>query len=222
MSMCRIVSSAPTPRIRHAHSRRQPAGVAQSLRAPALHPSRPGENRRASTPVFHPLRARFSGQPVRRRHQLGNLHRHQFQKARRPDLRHQLRRGNEEIGLHHPQLPAARARRLSHALLRQHRRPQATSRSSSDSPEPAKPPSRRIPNAASSATTSTAGATTESSISRAAATPSAFASPARTNPRSGTPSASAPCSKTSPSIRKPACSTSTPMRSPKTPAPPIR
>ena len=31
------------PRVRHAHPRGQPAGLAQSVRAPALHPARPGE-----------------------------------------------------------------------------------------------------------------------------------------------------------------------------------
>ena len=60
----------------------------------------PEQDRRSRAAVFHSLRAGFPGQPGRGRHQLGNLHRDQFQEARGADLRHQLRRGDEEIGLH--------------------------------------------------------------------------------------------------------------------------
>ena len=42
--------------------------------------------------VHDSVRARFPGQPGGGRHELGDLHRHQFQEARGADLRHQLRR----------------------------------------------------------------------------------------------------------------------------------
>ena len=110
------------PGIRDAHPGGEPAGVAQSLRAAAFHPAGPGTDRRSRAAVFDSFRARFPGQPGRRRHQLGNLHRDQFQEARGADLRHQLRRGNEEVGLHDPELPAAGTRRVPHALLGEHGR----------------------------------------------------------------------------------------------------
>ena len=45
-----------------------------------------------------------------------------FKKTGGPDLRHQLRRRNEEIGLHDSELPAAGARRVPDALLGEHGR----------------------------------------------------------------------------------------------------
>ena len=49
-------------------------------------------------------------------------HHHQLQEESGPDRRHQLRRRDEEIRLHHSQLHPAGAQRLAHALLGQHRR----------------------------------------------------------------------------------------------------
>ena len=58
-----------------------------------------------------------------------------------------------------------------------------------------KPPCLRIRSAASSAMTSTVGASAASSILKAVVTPSASAYPAHVNPRFTMPSALAPCSK---------------------------
>ncbi len=80
------------------------------------------------------------------------------------------------------ELPAARARRAAHALLG-HAGARATSPSTSASPAPARRRCRPTRPAASSATTSTAGATTASSTSRAAATPRSSASPPRAEPQ---------------------------------------
>ena len=77
-----------------------------------------------------------------------------------PDRRHPLRRRDQEVDLHRPQLPAAGARRLPDALLGQHRARPVTRRSSSASRAPARRPCRPTRPAASSATTSTAGAIT--------------------------------------------------------------
>ena len=84
----------------------------------------------------------FQADPAERGHQLRDLHRHQFQKARGADLRHQLCRRDEEVGVHHHELPAAGPRRLPDALLGERRDRRATWRCSSASPAPAKPRSR--------------------------------------------------------------------------------
>jgi phosphoenolpyruvate carboxykinase (ATP) len=69
---------------------------------------------------------------------------------------------------------------------------------------------RPTPSARCSATTSTAGPVTASTISRAAATPRPFACRRRPSPRSGPPpTASARCWRTSSSIRRRACPIST-------------
>ena len=64
--------------------------------------------------------------------------------ARDPDLRHQLRRREQEVDLHGAQLRAAAAGRPVDALLGQHRRRPATRRSSSGCRAPARRRSRAI------------------------------------------------------------------------------
>ena len=97
------------PGLSVAHPRGNPARLARFVRAPAFHPgSRRQEHHRPKfTIVFAPT---FRANPGRGRHQLGDLHRHQLQARPRHDRRHHVRRRDEEIGLHDPQLPAARSR----------------------------------------------------------------------------------------------------------------
>ena len=125
--------------------------------------------------------------------------------------------------LHHPQLPAAAARRDVDALLGERRRRRATWPSSSGSRGRARRLSRPTPSAGSSATTSTAGLTTASSTSRAAATPRSSSSRRRPSPTSiARRACSAPSWRTSSSTRRRASLTSTTPRRPRTRAPPIR
>ena len=63
------------------------------------------------------------------------------------DRRHQLRRRDQEVDLHRPELPAAAAGRAVDALLGEHRRRRATRRCSSACRAPARPRCRAIPSA---------------------------------------------------------------------------
>ena len=74
------------PGIRAAHPRDHPAGLAQPVRAPALHPPRTGQRPAITRPQFTILFAPgFPGRSGAGRHQLGDLHRHQLQEARGAD-----------------------------------------------------------------------------------------------------------------------------------------
>ena len=82
---------------------------------------------RPSWPSFQPqftvmTRAVVQGRSGAARHALRRRHRRQPRDARSADLRHQLRRREQEVDLHRPQLPAAAAGRAVDALLGQHRR----------------------------------------------------------------------------------------------------
>ena len=59
--------------------------------------------------------------PGARRHALADRHRPQLRPPAGADRRHAIRRRDQEVGLHHPQLPAAAAGRAADALLGQRR-----------------------------------------------------------------------------------------------------
>ena len=80
----------------------------------------------------------FQADPEDRRHGVGLRHPGELQRARRGDLRHLVRRRDQEVGVHHPELPAARQERAADARLGQYRRRRATWRSSSASRAPAR------------------------------------------------------------------------------------
>ena len=61
----------------------------------------------------------FQADPEARRHRVGLRHPGQFHRAGRGDLRHLVRRRDQEVGVHHPELPAARQERAAHARLGQ-------------------------------------------------------------------------------------------------------
>ena len=123
----------------------------------------------------------------------------------RADRRHVLCRRDEEVGLHLSQLRPAEEGHHADALLgecRPRRRRGDLLRPVRHRQDDAVEPIRT---ASCSATTSTAGGRTASSISRAAATPRPSACRATPSPRSTPrPSASARCSRTSSSTRSPA------------------
>src|SRR5438128_2112824 len=97
------------------------AGVAQPVRAQSVHPA---ECRRA-----HGLRARLhrhlpalvQGRPCARWDAQRDVHPGQSRTADRAHRRHGLRRRDQEVDLHGPELSAPRAERLPDALLGQHR-----------------------------------------------------------------------------------------------------
>ena len=136
--------------------RRPTAERARRLRCP----NSPSSTCRASRPIPN---------AARRAHRDGD--RLQLRQTPGADRRHLLCRRDQEVGLHLSQLRAARKRRDADALLGQRRRRRRHRRSSSASPAPARRRCPPIPSARCSAMTSTAGRTTASSISRAAATP---------------------------------------------------
>ena len=63
----------------------------------------------------------FQADPEARRHGVGLRHPGELHRARRGDLRHLVRRRDQEVGVHHPELPAARQERAADARLGQYR-----------------------------------------------------------------------------------------------------
>ena len=157
----------------------------------------------------------------------GNPHRHRDPRPPPADGDHhrrdRVRRRDQEERLHGHELPHARRRRAADARGHQRRpgrRPGGLLRALGDRQDD---PVGRSRCAASSATTSTAGATASRSTSRAAATPRRSACPRCTSRTSSRPPvASGRSSRTSTSTRGPASSTSTRSGSPRTRAAPTR
>ena len=126
---------------------------------------------RARARVHRDRRAALQVRSGAARHAVRGVHLRALREEAGAHRRHALRRRDQEVDLHHPELHAAASGRAVDALLGQHRRRRATRRSSSASRAPARPRCRATRTAGSSATTSMAGATPASSTSRAAATP---------------------------------------------------
>ena len=107
----------------------------------------------------------------RRRDPLRRVRRHLVPPPDRADPRHHVRRGDQEGSVHGHELPAARSAVSCRCTAPRTSAARATSPSTSACRGRARPPSPPTRAAVSSATTSTAGPTTGSSTSRAAATP---------------------------------------------------
>ena len=69
--------------------------------------------------LHHPEPAGLPGRSEARRHGVGLRHPGEFHRPRRGDLRHLVRRRDQEVGVHHPELPAARQERAADARLGQ-------------------------------------------------------------------------------------------------------
>ena len=82
----------------------------------------PAKRRRASPRVHGDRRAELQGRPGEARHALRRLHPRALRQEAGAHRRHALRRRNQEVDLHHPQLHAAAAGRAVDALLGEHRR----------------------------------------------------------------------------------------------------
>ena len=170
--------------------------------ARAVHPlaaAPPGQERArwVSAPVHRRQPAELPGRPQTARRALRNGHRLQFRETPRADRRHVLRRRDQEIGLHLPQLSDARKGRDADALLGQcrqwwrfgrvlrtfrHGQDDAVGRSQTHAAGRRR--ARLVRHAA-------------STISRAAATPRPSACPTKRSPRSGRlPTGSVRCSRT--------------------------
>ena len=159
-------------------------GLGQHLRAQPVPPARRRGARRLRAELHDHRRPVVPGRPRDR----GHPHRDRDPAPPRADgdhhRRHRVRRRDQEVGVHGHELPDARRGRPADALVGQRRAGRRQRRSSSACRGPARPRSRPIPSAASSATTSTAGATRLCSTSRAAATPRRSASRRCTSPTS--------------------------------------
>jgi hypothetical protein len=105
------------PALHPAHPGDRAVRLALPVRAPIIRAARSAAHRGSHTRVHHLLRSPPAGHSQRRRHQLGDLHRGELYQESRVDLRHQLRGRDEEVRLHHSELPAAGARHHAHALL---------------------------------------------------------------------------------------------------------
>ena len=123
------------------------AGLAQPVRPQHVHPA---EDQRGIPPPragFHrDLLPVVQGLPADRRHPQQHGHRHQLRPAAVHHRQHRLRRRDQEVGLHHHELPAAAGGRDDHALLGQRGQATATWRCSSACRAPARPrcrPTRR-------------------------------------------------------------------------------
>ena len=126
-----ITEPRGTPvRAQHVHSRRRRAELAE-LRA-RLH--------RAA-------RAELQGRPGDRRHAHGRPSCSTSRPRTSPHRRHALRRRDQEVDLHRPELPAADAGRAPDALLGQRRAERRHRRCSSACPAPARPRCRPTPSA---------------------------------------------------------------------------
>ena len=144
--------------------------VARALREDALHRSDGRGARRDGAAGARPARAVGLGRPRGGRHANRDLRLPPPVADRGRHRRHVLRGRDQEVDLHGHERPAAARGRVPDALLGEPRRRRVAWRCSSVSPARARRRSRPIPSVTSSATTSTAGRTTASSTSRAAAT----------------------------------------------------
>ena len=80
----------------------------------------------------------LQGDPADRRHRVEHVHRPQLRAEALHHRQHGVRRRDQEVGLHDPELPAAARRRHADALLGEHRQGRRRPRSSSVSPERAR------------------------------------------------------------------------------------
>ena len=146
-SSCWTASRGADPTVPPARPRHHRIRLAQPVRAQSVH-RRSGDAAPAHAPEFTIIDApSFKADPARHGTRSETRHRPQLREAAGADRRHQLRRRDQEIDLHHPELPAAAAGRAVDALLGQHRGRAATSRSSSDCRAPARRRCRAIPSA---------------------------------------------------------------------------
>ncbi len=100
------------------HSR---VGVAELVRAEPVHRSARCRPQGLPAPVHRDDGALVQGGTGASRHALGCGDRGQSRVARNPDLRHELRRREQEVDFHGPQLPVAAAGCAVDALLGEHR-----------------------------------------------------------------------------------------------------
>ena len=107
---------APHPRAAGDHQR-----LARAVRAQHVHPPAGGGAGRLPAGLHHPARAGVRGRSGPRRLPLEHLHRALLRGEDDPDLRHLLRRRDQEEHLHRDELAVAGARRAADALLRQPR-----------------------------------------------------------------------------------------------------
>ena len=167
--------------------------LALAVHPQPAHPPAMGGAGRLRARDDHRRPALVQGGPGAPRLPLGDRDRLRLLAPHRADRRHELRRRDEEIGLHLSELRPAREGRDADALLGQRRRRATTWPCSSACPAPARRRSRPTRTARSSATTSMAGGRVACSTSRAAATPRRSSCRARPSRRSTPPpSASAP------------------------------
>ena len=177
-------------------------GLGEHLLRQPVHPARRRRTWSASSPTSpSSTRPRFRADPERDGMRSETVILVHLATPGDPDRRHRVRRRDQEGRLRDHELPPAERGRAAHALVGQRRRGRATWPSSSASRARARRPSRPTRSGPSSATTSTAGATTACSTSRAAATPRPSACRTSTSRTSTRPrGASARSSRTSSSI----------------------
>ena len=135
------------PDVPAADSRRHRVRLAQPLRAQHVHPGDRRREARRSIARSSPSSTRRTSRPIPRRTARAPrsfilVH---FGKQAGAHRRHALRRRDQEVDLHAPELHAAAAGRAADALLGQHRRRRATRRSSSASRARARRRCRAIP-----------------------------------------------------------------------------
>ena len=103
----------------HRRARRHRDRLAQPVRPQHVPAAPPRGARRLQAGLHDPEPAGLPGRAEARRHGVGLRRPGQFHRPRRGDLRHLVRRRDQEVGVHHPELPAARQERAAHARLGQ-------------------------------------------------------------------------------------------------------
>jgi phosphoenolpyruvate carboxykinase (ATP) len=91
----------------HRRARGDGNRLAQSVCPQHVPEAAPRGARRLQARVHHPEPAGLPGRSQERRHGVRLRHPGELQRARRGDLRHLVRRRDQEVGVHHHELPAA-------------------------------------------------------------------------------------------------------------------